>query len=204
VPTRLPPETLDEILEYIPIDGEGIPTLIACALVATWWTGPSQRRLFSSVSIDDKNYWRWMNGIVLSRSKTYLCRYVRSFKHSLPPEHPMRNLLKNSRGGLSALYSVHSLALSGLLTEPIGGGAVQACFSAFRETLTDLYLGESCAMSFSTFVTVVGYFPNLTSLQLGFLELKPDEAPVPHCPDRFGGRYAFITAPSVPCSSSIG
>jgi len=32
----LPPEILDKVLEHIPTQGCGWPTLIECALVATW------------------------------------------------------------------------------------------------------------------------------------------------------------------------
>jgi len=76
----LPPETLDNILEHIPTDNEGRPSLIACALVATWWMGPSQRRLFSSVLVDNKDYGRWADGVVLSGSGVHL-EYVRALQH---------------------------------------------------------------------------------------------------------------------------
>ena len=74
----LPPEVMDKILEHIHVNGWKSPTLCACALVATWWTGPSQRRLFSSVKIHPNNYKRWMNGVVLSKSKAHLLGHVRS------------------------------------------------------------------------------------------------------------------------------
>ena len=72
------------VLERIPTN-EGRRTLVTCALVATWWTGPSQRRLFSSVKIDQSNYERWMNGVVRPGSKDRLLGHVRSMWHSISP-----------------------------------------------------------------------------------------------------------------------
>ncbi|KAF9783198.1 hypothetical protein BJ322DRAFT_140781 [Thelephora terrestris] len=174
----LPPETLDQILEHIPTDREGTPTLLSCALVATWWTDPSQRRLFSSVSINDKNYRQWMDGIVLSESKDRLLRYIRSFLHSRSLgdaiRYPMWNLPRDSGEYLSGLHNVRSLTLRNITIEDIGEESFDECFSAFRETLTELSL-ELFAMSFDAFVTVVDYFPNLTTLRLGSFALRCEE-----------------------------
>ena len=178
----LPPETLDKILEHIPTDDYGRPTLVACALVATWWTGPSQRRLFSSVSIYNGNYQRWINGVVLPGPKSHLLQYVRSLEYfrGLPTEavYPMRYLPEDCGGYFSALHNIHSLTLGFIKIEHISEEGFHTCFSAFRETLTDLALGQF-AMSFSAFVTLVGYFPNITNLRLGMFMPIPDEGPVP-------------------------
>ena len=180
----LPPEILDKILEYIPArsKGGGRSTLIACALVATWWTGPSQRHLFSLVTIDDKNHQRWINGVALSETKAHLLQYIRSFLHCLTPDdgtwYQMINLSRDSGGYLSALHNLHTLSLNKINFEHTGEKAFHACFSAFRETLTELSLGLIIT-SFNTFVTLVKYFPNITSLQLGSTSLRPDNGPVP-------------------------
>lgn len=177
-----PPEILDDILEHIPADRHGRPTLLACALVATWWTGPSQRRLFSSVSICDGNYHRWMYGVVGSRSKTHLLRYVRSLTHSLGlkkgTRYPMQNLPRDSGEYLSALHNINSLSLQNITSKHTGEEIFRACFSGFRDTLTKLSL-ERITAPFSTFVALVGHFPNLTTLRLSPFKLKPDEGPVP-------------------------
>jgi hypothetical protein len=173
----LPPEILDKILEAIPTDSGGKRTLIACALVATWWTGSSQRCLFTSVSINDKNYERWINGVVLSDSKSHLLRHVRSFVQFFrrsDGKYPMRNLLRDSGQYLSALHNIHSLALHGITLEHIGDEAFHGCFSAFRETLTELTLGFFVT-SFSVFVTLIAYFPNATTLRLALFGLRSDE-----------------------------
>ena len=193
--TILPLEILDKILEYIPADWRGRRILIACALVATRWTGPSQRRLFSSISINDKNYRRWMNGVVLSASKTRLLRYVRSFIHS--GSEPARNLLKDCGEFLSALRNIRRLVLLGINIEHVGNEELHTYFSTFRETLTTLSL-QSSTTSFSTFVALLGYFPNITSLRVGQLALKPDEGPVPTLSKPFRGKI-WVFRSSLSC-----
>ena len=176
----LPPEILDKVLENIPADQDGQPTLIACALVATWWTGPSQRRLFSSVEICEGNYQRWMNSVVLPRPKAHLLGYVRSLWHSrgtrTKPKYRMRELAQDSGEYLSALCGVRSLTLYYSGIEHTSKD-FRICFSAFRDSLTYLSL-EIFSTSFSAFVALVDYFPNITSLQLRSLELEPEEGSV--------------------------
>ena len=91
----------------------------------------------------------------------------------------MRDLPKDSGKYLSALRSIHSFDFVSLKIEPISTEEFHTCFSAFRKTLTHLSL--SCFVtSFSMFVTLVDYFPNITVLQLATLDgVKPDEGPVP-------------------------
>lgn len=86
---------------------------MACALVATWWTRPSQRRLFSSVAIQGGNYGRWMSGVVTPGPKVHLLEHVRSLWHSPGLEsklgYRMRHLPQDSGKYLSALRNLHSL-----------------------------------------------------------------------------------------------
>ena len=180
----LPPEILDKILEQIPESRERGRTLTACALVATWWTEPSQRHIFSSVEITERNYRQWADGVVLSRSKDHLLGHIRSLWHNrgaiLGNWYQMQNLAQDAGGYLSGLRNLQDLTLSciDISVEHISEGELHTCFSAFRETLTYLNL-KSFATSFSTFMTLVGYFPNITILRLRSLILKPDEGPVP-------------------------
>ena len=174
-------DILDEILEQVPTNGAGRRNLMACALVATWWTGPSQRRLFSSVRIDDRNSERWMNGVVLSGSKTHLLQYVRSLWHSrshIGTMYQMRDLAQDSGEYFSALRNLRTLTLFNTRVEKIDEDQFHTCFSAFRETLTYLSL-DSFTTSFSAFVTLLDYFPNITTLQIRSFTLEPDEGPVP-------------------------
>ena len=176
----LPPELVDKILEHIPSTRTGRQALVACALVATWWTGPSQRRLFSSVEIHGGNYEQWMNGVVLSRSKDHLLEHVRSLSHSrgIGCEVELRDLPSDSGQYLSALHNLHSLTFQSVRVERVTEEKFRTCFSAFRESLTSLSL-DYLAVSFGAFVTLVDYFPNITTLQLGLLVLEPDKEPVP-------------------------
>ena len=177
-PLTLPPEILDKILDHVPTNKEGRRTLTSSALVATWWTGPSQRRLFSSVEIYGNNYDRWMNGVVLSGSKTHLLKYVRSLWHFCGLYYRMRELLVDSGDYFSALRNLHSLAFCNIWLEHLSEEESRICFSAFRETLTDLTL-MTFGATFSGFVALVNYFPNITTLRLDSFVLEPDESPVP-------------------------
>ena len=181
----LPPEILDEILKYAPVSVKGRRTVIACAPVATWRTMPSQRWLFCQVTIAGDNYHRWMNGVVLSQSKAHLLEFLRSLWHCSGPRiegrHQMRDLPRDAGEYLSSLRYLHSLTLHCTQIERIGEEGFHTCFSAFHETLRSLSLDASAA-AFSSFVTLVGYFPNITTFQLACFELEPDHGPVPSLP----------------------
>ena len=175
-------------LEHIPVNQscQGRRTLATCALVATWWTGPSQRRLFSSVKIRDSNYERWMNGVVHSESNDRLLGYVRSMWHSIyactggNEKFRMQVLPGRSGEYLSALHNLSSLTLRLITVEHIRKEGFRTCFSAFRETLTCLSLDTFDTASFSAFVTLVDYFPNITTLELEpAVAPRLDERPVP-------------------------
>ena len=186
----LPPEVLDKILEHVPVT-EGRPTLIACSLVATWWTGPSQRRLFFSVSISGRNYQRWMNGVVLPESKSHLLEHVRSLWHCRGPDlkiaYRMRDLPHDSGEYFSALRNLRDLTLFNTRVERISEEGFRTCFSAFRETLTSLSL-DTFPTTFSAFVTLVGYFPNIRTLQLRQFTLEPGGGQVPRLPQPLRGK----------------
>ena len=162
-------------------DGYGRQTLIACALVATWWTGPSQRRLFSSVEIDVWNYERWMNGVALSRSKAHLLGYVLSLSHhhglESRPWWQVQDITEDSAEYFSALRNLRSLEFFDTTFEHINEERFRPCFSAFRETLAHLSF-VNLATSFSAFVNFVDYFPNITSLELSLSVVRPDDGPV--------------------------
>ena len=190
----LPPEILDKIFDHLPVN-KGRRTLISCALVASWWTGPSQRRLFSSVSIDNINYQQWMDGVVLSvASRTRLLPYVRSLLHyaspsNLTPGHLMQNL-PNAGEYFPALCNLRSLTLCNTDIEHICNETLHTCFSVFRQTLTELSL-KGFTTSFSMLVTVVGYFPNIATLRMSLFMLVPDEKPTPPLPQPLRGKLCI-------------
>ena len=77
----------------------------------------------------------------------------------------MEGLAQDCGEWFSALRNLHSLGLHGVRVEHVSEEAFHTCFSAFRETLTCLSL-NTFAASFSAFVTLVDYFPNITTLRL--------------------------------------
>ena len=176
--TDLPPEIFDEILKHVPAERGNRQTLIACALVAARWTGPSQRRLFSSVEIYGSNYHRWMYGFLPSGSKDRLLGHVRSLRCARRVGYRMRDLPRDFGEYLSALPNLRSLALCYMKVEHFSGEEFHVCFSAFRGTLTSLSL-DSVTAPLNTFVTLLGYFPNITTLRLDTFVLEPDERPIP-------------------------
>ena len=118
---------------------------------------------------------------VLSQSKVDLLGYVRSFRHSRgiagPTEYRLRDLAQDSVECFSALRNLRSLTLHNITVEYIGEDQFRACFLAFRETLTHLSL-DNFITPFSAFVTLVDYFPNITTLELRTFVLESDEGPV--------------------------
>ena len=144
--------------------------------------GPSQKRLFSSIWIDETNHQGWMDSIVSSGSKPRLLEYVHSLTHSrgvdFHDKYQMRDLSQDSGEYLSAMCNLRSLTFYDIRIEQIGEEGFRTCFSAFRETLRYLSL-DSIATSFGAFVTLVDYFPNIAYLQLRLFELEPGENPVP-------------------------
>ena len=92
--------------------------------------------------------------------------------------YPMRNLSRDSGEFLSALRNLYNLSFCTLKVERISGEDLRTCFSAFRETLKFLSL-ENITTSFSAFVPLIDYFPNVTTLEILYPEIEPDEEPVP-------------------------
>ena len=91
--------------------------------------------------------------------------------------HHIPDLVQFPGEHLSALCNIHSLTLHDTSAEHVTK-EFPTCFSAFRETLTYLSLTDF-ATSFGAFVTLVGCFPNMTTLRVDSLKLEPDEGPVP-------------------------
>ena len=178
----LPPESLDNILQHIFTSGEGQQTLVACGLVAIWWAEPSQRRLFSSVSIYKCSYGKWTRGAVRSGSTPHPLEHVRSLTHCRSTnsilKYQMRDLPQDSGEYLSALRNIRNLTLCDIKVEDVGEEGFRACCSAFRETLAHLSL-DAFTTSFGGLVTSVDYFPNITTLQLSLFAQECDTRPVP-------------------------
>ena len=119
-----------------------------------------------------------MANIVLNRSKARLLGYVHSLTYSHQWSFQLQDLMQDCGEFFSALHNLRSLMFYNIRVEHCGGGGFPARFSPFRETLTHLSL-SIFSMSFSAFVTLVGYFPNLTTLSLDWFMLGSDEGPAP-------------------------
>ena len=76
------------------------------------------------------------------------------------------------------------------------GEELRTCFSAFRETLIYLSLA-AFATSFSGFVTLTDYFPNIATLELRPFAVKPDEGPVPSLSRPFRGKLQVYSIPAL-------
>ena len=141
-----------------------------------------------------------MNGIVHSGSKDRLLGYVRSHSHdpSLRIKQPirMRHLPGRSGEYLSSLHNLCSLTLRSIIIEHISEEGFHTCFSAFRETLTYLSLDAFTAAPFSALVTLVDYFPNITTLELEPFKLRPDEGPAPSLSRPFRGKLHVHECPA--------
>ena len=79
---------------------------------------------------------------------------------------------------LGALHNIHSLTLANTRVERTGEEEFRTRFSVFRETLTCLFL-DTFTTSFSGFVVLVNYFPNITTLGLRFPIPAHEKNPVP-------------------------
>ena len=132
-----------------------------------------------------------MDGVALSESKAHLLGYVRSLRHTRCRggiiEYQMRDLAQDSGGYFSGLHNLHSLTFYNIRVEDISEGEFRTCFSGFRETLKYLSLGIFTT-SFSALVTLIGYFPKITTLRLSPFVLRPDEGPVPSFPQPLRGK----------------
>ena len=196
-------EILDGILEHIPANAEGRPTLIACALMATWWTTPSRRRIFSWVAIHERDSPRWTCGVVSSRSKAHLLEYVGSLLYYPHLKYQMRSLAAYSGKYFPAPCNLHSPTLFTIRIEHISE-EFHICFSAFRETLTYLSL-DTFTTSFNAFVALVDYYPNITTLQLRLLAGGgATEGPSHLCLGRSEGNCASVRSKPMIWDFSIG
>ena len=142
------------------------------------------------MSINEDNYQRWLDGVTRSGSKAHLLAHIRSLSHrrgrTIEANYPMRGLAEESGEYFSALRDIHSLTLCNIQVEHISEDQFRTCFSAFRETLTHLSL-ETVTTSIGAFVTLVDYFPNITTLQLRSLVLEHDKKSTPPLSRPFRG-----------------
>jgi hypothetical protein len=180
----LPEELLDEIFSHLPSDRGR--SLMSCSLVAKSWLEPSRRLLFAHISIRRDNYRSWLDNI--QPRSTGLLRYARSLTYFLRAE-----------DGASRLYCVHALrhyfpsfcqlrtlTFCNVVVEPTIHEHL-GLFSAFQHMLSSLSLAR-VSITWSAFVTLVGYFPHLRNLNIRSPSFRVDDIPVPQLPRPLRGR----------------
>jgi len=158
----LPPELLDEIIEYV---SDETIYLRNCSLVAKSWVYPSRRRLFDTIHIwGDADLKSWLDTI--SPTNVRVLQHVRSLQCQIadPPESPRPSI------DLLRDYSpsFRRLKYLTLYTGFLPPSTQISSYSAFQHTLSDLSLYR-CTATANGIVTLVNYFPNLASLDLGEL-----------------------------------
>ena len=133
--------------------------------------------------------YRTFHDLLMSEARPF--EYVRSLWHDygldVTTKYRMRDLAQHSGRYLPALRNLRRLRFSNIVIEHINEESFRVCFSAFRETLTCLFL-DIFTTSFSAFVTLVDYFPNLTTLRLHRFQLEPEEGPAPSLSRPFRGK----------------
>lgn len=169
---KLPPELIDEIIGHLPPDDK--ESLQNCSLVTKSWIRPSQKRLFEVVDIRQQNLQSWLDTI--SPTNLELLGHVRRLSYKEYPEgavEPAHQALRDH------LPSLHQLRHFTLLFARISSHPQQiGLFSAFQHTLSGISL-VGCGVTKNAFVTLVNYFPNLTSLYLYGLGYNRDDEPTP-------------------------
>ena len=173
---ELPQELLDEILSHLPKDDA--ETLRACSLVKRSWVYPAQRLLFSSIVLSARAYLLWGNKI--DPDKTELLDHVRSFHYWAPNNKTSCLSTSDPIYGftryLAAFRRLRTLTLSDMPFSSITSNPSQEAniYSAFQHTLSSLSILE-CSISWSVFIQLIGYFPNLRNLEICNLHYGRDD-----------------------------
>ena len=180
----LPPELLDEIFSYLPLDYCKRP-LRECSLVSKSWLEPSRRRLFSSVSINSFTYQPWLDNI--SPENIGLLRHVRSLTYSTEPYGRLDNPpgVYNLRDYFPSFRQLTTLTLWCMEIEETIPDHLEI-FSAFQYTLLSLSL-DDVSITWSAFVALVGCFPRLRRLKIKETDFEADDGPVPELPHALHG-----------------
>ena len=172
---NLPQEILDEILSHLPPDDD--LSLHQCSLVSKSWLEPSRRRLFSDIRIGEEHHQRWLDKI--SPANTGLLRHVRSFTYFpelFHHDYPRPGICA-LRDYLPSLCQLRALTFSDLHIEPTISENLEI-FTAFRQTLSSLSFNQ-VRITWSAFVALIGYFPNLRKLDVQMSWFMVDDSPVP-------------------------
>jgi hypothetical protein len=173
---NLPQELLDEIIGHLPPHDE--ESLKSCSLVSKSWVEPCQRLLFKSIYLRQDNYQSWKDAI--SPTNVTLLRHVRSLTYSpsaitrIPD--PCLSIYA-LRDYLPSFSQLRKLNLCGVDIEPTISEHLEL-LTAFQHTLVSLALNW-VSTAWSSFVVLIGHFPNLRNLELIDIWFQADDLPVP-------------------------
>lgn len=124
---------------------------------------PARRRLFSSIVLTCSNYPSWKKRMRCSRAE--ILNHVRSLHYWAPDPNRQTQLERPPDFNyLSTFRQLRSLTLSHISIPPDFSKQVKI-FSAFQHTLRFLSL-QGLTLTWSTFVTLIDYFPSLGHLEL--------------------------------------
>ena len=181
---HLPQELLEEILSYLSSDDSR--SLRSCSLVSKSWLDPSRRFLFSSVWIDTAAYQSWLDNI--SPKNPELLRHVRSLEYFTERPHAcaLHSAVYSLLDYLPSLSQLRTLALRNMDVEARIPDNLEIFF-AFQHTLSSLTIAKG-SITLRAFIAIVGYFPNLSHLEVQRLSFQTDNQPIPQVPHALHGR----------------
>ncbi|KAF9643053.1 hypothetical protein BDM02DRAFT_1758401 [Thelephora ganbajun] len=194
---HLPEELTDKIIGHLPQDDRR--SLQNCSLVSKLWLQPSWRLLFAHITIELTTYQSWLDNI--SPTNTGLLRHARSLTYIVGGDSCGVPLLRDY---LPSFFQLQQLAFSFTNIKPTICKHLE-WFSAFQHTLLSLSLTQ-VSITWSVFVTLIGYFPNLRGLGIFETSLRVDDQPVPPLPRALRGRLSvsFKDVTRFPVDQLIG
>ena len=170
----LPQELLDDILSRIP--PHDIESLKNCSLVSKSWVEPSRRVLFANVYIPLHAYESWKDTISPSNTLLHHARSLEYFYISAQYTPYRQHSFYVLRDYLPSFPQLRTLKLHSINIEPSISDNLEL-LSAFQHTLASLSL-TSVSVAWSSFVVLVGYFPNLRDLAIFETSLQADDLPI--------------------------
>ena len=181
----LPAELIDEIISHLPLHDE--ESLRNCSLVAKSWLDPCQRRLFRSIRITPDTCQLWLANI--SPTNAELLRHVRELAYVIKGKHgswhPPCRIGDDLRAYLPSFSRLQRLDFGYVDIEPTI--LDHANLFTFQHALSSLLLVR-VSITWTGFVTLLGYFPNLMNLKVREVSFGADICPPPHLPCALRGR----------------
>ncbi|KAF9648099.1 hypothetical protein BDM02DRAFT_2349858 [Thelephora ganbajun] len=199
---HLPEELLDEIFSHLsPLDSR---VLQNCSLVSKSWLQPSQRLLFAIIIIGPATYRSWLDNI--SPTNTGLLRHVRllACRFGGGGTADSRWGVHTLQDYLPSFFQLQQLIFERMSIETAICEHLQ-WFSAFQHALSSLSLVR-VSITWSAFVALVGYFPNLRDLVIFETSFQVDDQPIPPLPHALRGKLSvsFGRAMEFPIDRFVG